>query len=124
MAKDNPVVEFLAAAETVLRDNVIAASTGDARFAGLMVASAMGMAKRDIELSEHCAATARDVTALVPQPSPFPTDLMALVHLLRVGMMDGDDDVFGRLYRDAVTRTAVTRPTILTHADLLLAGLD
>ena len=124
MVKNDPVAELLAAAETLLRDNVIAASTGDARFAGLMIASAIGMAKRDIEFSERCAATARDVTDLVPQPSPFPTDLMALVHLLRAGTLDADGDVFRRLYADAITRTAVTRPAILTDADLLLAGLD
>jgi Domain of unknown function (DUF6285) len=124
MAKDNPLAGFLAAAETLLRDKVIAASSGDARFAGLMVASALGMAKRDIELEAECAASSYGVTALAPQPSPFPTETIALVYLLRAGMMDGEDEVFRRLYADAITRTTVTRPNLVTENEQRLAGLD
>jgi Domain of unknown function (DUF6285) len=124
MVRDQHIAGFLAATEALLRDKVIAASTGDSRFAGLMVASAIGMAKREIELEAECAASAESVSALAPQPSPFPNNTMALVHLLRAGMMDGEDEVFRRLYADAVTRTAVTRPAMVSEPEMRLAGLD
>ena len=124
MAEDNHLAGFLAAAETLLRDKALAGTPGDARFAGLMVASALGMAKRELELQTQCAAAARGVAALAPQPSPFETDAIALVHLIRAGLMDGEDEVFRRLYADAITRTAVTRPALLKEPELRLAGLD
>jgi Domain of unknown function (DUF6285) len=124
IAKDQHLAGFLAAAEALLRDNVVATTTGDVRFAGLMVASAIGMAKREIELDAECAASALGLAALAPQPSPFPSNTMALVHLLRAGMMDGEDEVFRRLYADAITRTAVTRPALVSEPEMRLAGLD
>jgi hypothetical protein len=124
MVRDKHLADFLAAAEALLRDKVVAVGTGDVRFAGLMVASTIGMVKREIGLQWELADSASDVATLAPQPSPFPNDMMALVHLLRAGAMDGEDEVFRRLYADAITRTAVTRPTMVSEHELRLAGLD
>jgi Domain of unknown function (DUF6285) len=115
---------FLAAAEALLRDKVIAASTGEARFAGLMVASALGMAQREIGLEYPLLGARHDVEELAPQPSPFPEPAMALAHLIREGLMDGQDELFRRLLTDAVTRTAVTRPQLLQEREKRLAGLE
>ena len=115
---------FLEAAETLLRDKVIAASTGEARFAGLMVASALGMARREIGLGQELAAAKSDVNELVPQPSPFPDPGTALTHLMREGLLDGQDELYRRLMVDAITRTSVTRPVVVSERERRLAGLE
>jgi Domain of unknown function (DUF6285) len=124
LSEHNPLSTLLAAVETLLRDRVIPAGTGDSRFAALMAASAIGMARRETELAGPLASAAADVAALAPQPSPFPTDAMALTHLIREGHMDGQDDAFRRLLTDAVIRTAVTRPRAVRDAERRLAGLE
>jgi hypothetical protein len=118
------LADFLAAAETLLRDKVIANSSGDTRFAGLMVASALGMAQRQIALERELAAAKHDVDELAPQPSPFPDPAMALVHLMREGLLDGQDELFRRLMVDGITRTAVTRPSVVSERERRLAGLE
>jgi Domain of unknown function (DUF6285) len=119
-----PLAGFLAAAETLLRDKVIAASTGEARFAGLMVASALGMAQREIALGRELESAKHDVDELAPQPSPFPDPAMALTHLMREGLLDGQDELYRRLMVDAITRTAVTRPPVVSERERRLAGLE
>jgi Domain of unknown function (DUF6285) len=121
---DQHLAGFLAAAEALLRDKVIAASTGEARFAGLMVASALGMAQREIALGQELASAKHDVGELAPQSSPFPDPAMALAHLLREGLLDGQDELYRRLIVDAVTRTAVTRPQVVSEHERRLAGLE
>jgi Domain of unknown function (DUF6285) len=118
------LAEFLAAAEALLRDKVIAASTGEARFAGLMVASALGMAQREIALKRELASAKHDVGELAPQPSPFPHPSMALTHLVRAGLLDGQDELYRRLMVGAITRTTVTRPLAVGVRERRLAGLE
>jgi hypothetical protein len=115
---------LLASAEASLRDKVIPASAGEARFAGLMAASAIGMAAREISLSRTLDKANADVAELAPQPSPFPDPLIALTHLIREGLMDGQEEAYLRLLRLAVTRTAVTRPKMLTSGERAMAGLN
>jgi hypothetical protein len=115
---------LLAAVETLLRDKVTTATHGEARFAALMAASAIGMARRGVVLDPAVRNTAADVAALAPQPSPFPSGTVALTHLLREGFMDGQEEVFRRLFVDAITRTAITRPQVLSDSERRLADLD
>ncbi len=124
MKHSSALPELIAAAERLLRDKVLAATEGEARFAGLMVASALGMAQRELDLADYHAATQRDVAALVPQPSPFPSDAEALVQLIRMGMLDGAEDAFRRLQADAIVRTAITRPAVVSDTERRLAGLE
>ncbi len=121
---NQPLAGFLAAAEALLRNKVIVATTGDARFAGLMVASALGMAQREIALGQELASARHDVDELAPQPSPFPDPAMALTHLMREGLLDGQDEFYRRLIVDAITRTAVTRPLVVSERERRLAGLE
>jgi hypothetical protein len=115
---------LLASVEAMLREKVNPAATGEARFAGLMAASAIGMAAREISLGHAIDKATADVAELVPQPSPFPDPLIALTHLIREGLMDGQDELHRRLLRLAVTRTAVTRPKMLTAKEKAMAGLS
>ncbi len=115
---------FLAATETLLREKVIATSTGDARFAALMVASALGMAHREIALAAELATARHDVDELAPQPSPFPDPAMALTHLMREGLLDGQDELYRRLMVDAITRSCVTRPLVVSEKEKRSAGLE
>jgi hypothetical protein len=124
MTQSTALPELIAAAERLLRDKVLVATEGDSRFAGLMVASALGMAQRELELADHRTAKERDVAGLVPQPSPFPSDAEALVQLIRMGMLDGSDDAYRRLKADAVVRAAITRPAVLNESERRLIGLE
>ncbi len=124
MKDQSDLAGLLAVAQTVLRDKVIAKTEGDTRFAGLMAASAMGMAQRALELSGNSADASRAVNALVPQPNPFASDAEALAHLIRSGALDGADDPYLRLLADAVVRTCITRPAVVTAGERRLAGLD
>ncbi len=90
---------FLAAAERLLRDKVIAGAEGEARFAGLMVASALGMASREIALRDPLSAAEAAVTASAGD--------------IRVGKFDGDAALHRQLVQQAALRTAVTRPQAL-----------
>lgn len=99
---------FLAAAETLLRDKVLASAQGEARFAGLMVASALGMAHRELALRDRLAAAEAAVSASVAE--------------IRVGRLDGDAALHGELIALAALRTAVTRPQALRPAEKALVG--
>jgi hypothetical protein len=124
MTQSTALLDLIAAAERLLRARVLVATEGDSRFAGLMVASALGMVQRELAHADHRAATQRDVLGLVPQPSPFPSDAEALVQLIRMGMLDGAEDAHRRLMADAVVRTAVTRPAAVSEAERRLVGLE
>ena len=100
---------FLQVAERLLRDKVLAAASGDARFAGLMVASALGMASREVALREQIDAAAEAVSASAAD--------------IRGGGFDGDADLHRQLVRQAALRTAVTRPQALQPEEKVLAGL-
>lgn len=115
---------LLASVEAVLREKVNPAVTGEARFAGLMAASAIGMAAREISLGPTLDKANADVAELAPEPSPFPDPLIAMTHLIREGLMDGQEEAYLRLLRLAVTRTAVTRPKMLTSGERVMAGLS
>ena len=115
---------MLASVEAVMRDKVIPTAAGEARFAGLMAASAIGMAAREISLGRTLDKATADVAELAPQPSPFPDPLIALTHLIREGLLDGQDELHRRLMIQAVTQTAVTRPKMLTSGEKAMAGFS
>ena len=124
MTDNVEIANFLKAAEKLLRENVIANSQHEIRFASLMVASAISMAERSLKLEQDRAAATRDVAGLVPIPNPFASDGEALVHLIRGGVMDGADDAYRRLLVDAIIRTSVTKPSLVTSIERRLAGLE
>jgi hypothetical protein len=97
---------LLEAAEGLLRREVIPALSGDARFAALMAAAAVGMAAREIARGGLGAPDAAET-----------------VEAIRAGRHDGDAAFHGRLLADAARRTAATRPAMLTAGERRLAGL-
>jgi hypothetical protein len=115
---------FLEAADAVLRDKVLPALHGDARFAALMVASALGQAAREHRLERRLASTDQAVGALAPGPNPFSDPKLAVVVLIRRGLLDADPETHLTLLEDALTRTAVTRPQALSAAERERAGLQ
>ncbi len=104
----NALGPFLAAAERLLRDRVLAETTGEARFAGLMVASALGMASRELALRDRLAATGQAVSASASA--------------IRGGQFDGDPALYGQLMALAALRTAVTRPQALRAEEKAVVG--
>jgi Domain of unknown function (DUF6285) len=124
MSKNNQTASLLNAAYAVTSERIIAQSKGDIRFAGLMLASAIGMAERALLLEKECQASTRDVLAIVPSPNPFENEGEALVHLIRAGVLDADDDAYRRLLVDAILRASITRPAMVHLRERRLAGLD
>ena len=109
MSKD--LAAFLQAAERLLRDKVIAGAQGDVRFAGLMVASALGMAARELALEPRLLKAATGAAEM-------------LAPMIRAGLADGDEALHGRLLADAAVQTSVTRPQFVSDEERRLAGLD
>ena len=108
---------FLQAAERLLRDNVLTATEGGARFAGLMVASALGMASREVALRERLAAAGMAVAGMAGSGDPT-----ALSAEIRAGRFDGDASLHRLLMAQAALRTAVTRPQALRADEKTLVG--
>ena len=101
---------FLAAAERLLREKALADAAGEARFAGLMVASALGMASREIALRERLTAAEAAVSASIAA--------------LREGRCDGDPALHRQLLALAALRTAVTRPQALGPEEKALVDTE
>jgi hypothetical protein len=124
MSDPHETANLIKAAASLLRETIIPQTQSDTRFAGLMVASALGMAERMLKLEAQSEAASRDLAALVPTPNPFNSDGEALTHLIRGGVMDGADDTYRRLFVAAIIKTSVTRPAFVTNTESQLAGLE
>jgi hypothetical protein len=124
MSNPHETANLLKAAESLLREKIIPETNSDTRFAGLMVASALGMAERALKLEQQSMAANRDVAALVPIPNPFASDAEALTHLIRGGVMDGADDAYRRLLVASIVKTSITRPAAVKKTEQQFAGLE
>jgi hypothetical protein len=124
MSNANETADLIQAAESLLREKIIPETQSETRFAGLMVASALGMAERALKLEQQSIAANRDVAALAPIPNPFSSDAEALTHLIRGGVMDGADDAYRRLLVASIIKTSITRPAVVKKAEQQLAGLE
>ena len=105
MPLDEPgALGLLTEAQRTLRERVLPGLTGDARLAALMVASALGMAERELVMGEgarpdvHYGAGA---------------GAAALVAALRAGRHDGDLDVHARLAQANRLRVGIAKPALL-----------
>jgi hypothetical protein len=101
--------DLLDIAEATLVTAVLPTLTGEARFAALMVASAMRMVAREGRL---------------PVPDGPAPDPRALVAAIRAGRHDTDRELHAALLNDAARRTFLSRPDTLSGEDRRAAGLD
>lgn len=100
---------LLAQAQATLRERVLPGLTGEARLAALMVASALGMAEREIGLGGDAGARLDALYGEGGAP--------ALVAALRTGLHDGDADTYARLVEADRLRVGLSKPALLTDAD-------
>lgn len=100
--------DLLDIAEATLVSAVLPSLTGEARFAALMVASAIRMVAREGRL---------------PALDGPATDPRALVAAIRAGLHDADTSLHAALLADAARRTFLSRPDALSGEDRTSAGL-
>jgi len=106
MPLDEPgALSLLIEAQRTLRERVLPGLAGDARLAALMVASAMGMAEREVAIGEGARLDAHYGAGGRAAP--------ALVAALRGGCHDGDLDVHARLAQANRLRVGIAKPALL-----------
>lgn len=98
---------LLQAAREALIGEVLPGLGGPQRYAALMVANALRMVERELAVQ----ASAEPVNASAEADS-------ALCTAIRVGRHDGDLPLYEALYARAIEAVAITRPEVLTSAEV------
>jgi hypothetical protein len=115
--------ELLRQARSVLLDELADALPEGRRYDVLMVASAMAIAARELEVGEEGLEAER--AALEALLGPGSEDSIEgalgglnrrLVAEIRAGKLDGDPRVHGILDRDAAARLALSNPKVLARS--------
>ncbi|SDF18758.1 DUF6285 domain-containing protein [Thalassobaculum litoreum] len=129
--------ELLAAAEETLRDEVLPALEGSAKYAALMVAAAIATARREIETGHDAARRTLDAYAeLYGHDNVHRSGGTAderinalsrdLAHEIRAGTYDADllGPVFGVLETQVVERLGLSNPRFLTSSGYSQPGAE
>ena len=98
----NDARAILAAAESLLRQDLAEHAKGDLRYKALLSANAVAMAERELALSEVSADAA--VSGVTP-------------HAIRSGRHDGDHALAGAILRESAIRAFIANPAALTEAE-------
>lgn len=128
MPGDASISALLDSAQRLLGEEITPHLDQERRFLALMIGSAMRMAARQAEQSERLAqaeAALLDLTQETgdEQDEPPADPAWALIAAIRAGAADADQRVHGLLWTDAVIRTSVTKPSMLSRIERRLAGL-
>jgi len=107
--------DLLDAVGIALRDTVVPALSGEARYGALMAASAVAMVARELR-SGAARGAAQEAAAAVLGPG--------CVASMRAGRHDADRAVHEALWRLAAAATALTRPAVLEEEERRLIGAD
>lgn len=118
MPRETGSAELLQAAREALLGEVLPGLAGRQRYAALMVANALKMIER--ELAGHGQLRAADlaVQAFAGPADTSDDPARALCTSLRAGCHDGDPRFHQALYARAIQAVAITRPDVLTPAEL------
>jgi Domain of unknown function (DUF6285) len=96
---------LIAECERVIRDRLLPQADGDTRYQLLMIASALGMAAREL-----AAGAALDAALAGPARTGGTADAAALVEALRRGDHDGSATLYEALQASAEAALAVANP--------------
>ena len=89
------------------------------RYAALMVANALKMVERELAVNgQPACGRPRRAERSPGLPTPRTSRRKALGRALRAGRHDGDPRLHQALYARAIQAVAITRPDILTPAEL------
>ena len=112
---------LLDVAQRALVEEVLPELTGPARFAALLVGSALRMAAREIAQADALAQTSDEI-AMVAREHGW-QDPRALVDAVRSGALDADANLHGALWAHAAVRTSISKPSGLSRVERGVAGL-
>lgn len=112
---------LLDAAQRTLAEDVLPGLSGKARFAALLVGSAVRMAAREIEQEAVIAATSAAVAEVAAKAGCGTA--AALVEAIRHGAFDADRALHAGLWAHAAARTSVSKPSALTRVERGVAGI-
>ena len=111
MRHETAGADLLAAAREALLADVLPSLVGAQRYTALMVANALKMVERELATEGQLRAADRAVEEVA---GPAAT----LVEALRAGRQDGNPALHRALQARAARAVAITRPDLLTQAEL------
>ena len=120
---DNPSgAALLEVAEQALMTEIAPALEGGKRYTALMIANAMRIVAREINVAATAARTRGRVLGDGPGS---PDDLaMKLTQSIRAGACDGDVALHKALCENAVVAASIWKPTLASLDERRAAGLD
>lgn len=118
MQRETGSAELLQAAHEALLGEVLPGLTGQQRYTALMVANALKMIERELAVNGHLREADHAVQAFASLADPSDEPARVLCKSLRAGHHDGDPRLHQALYARAIQAVAITRPDILTPAEL------
>lgn len=110
--------ELLQAARETLLGEVVPSLAGQQRYAALMVANALKMVERELAVAGQLRAADHAVQNFAGSVDAADEPGKVLGRALRAGRHDGDPRLHQALYARAIQAVAITRPDILTPAEL------
>jgi hypothetical protein len=110
--------DLLQAAREALLGEVVPGLTGQQRYAALMVANALKMVERELAVTGNLRAADHAVQRFAGSAGTVDEPAGILGNALRSGRHDGDPRLHHALYARAIQAVAITRPDILTPAEL------
>ena len=101
---------LLDTARRALLDDVVPGLAGQPRYVALMVANAIGIAARELELADRSAAAWAAALGAGRQGTAVETSLELLVEAIRAGRHDADPELYGALNETARIGAAIFKP--------------
>lgn len=118
MRHETAGADLLQAAREALLGEVVPGLTGQQRYAALMVANALKMVERELAAAGDLRAADHAIQRFAGSAGGADEPAKILGTALRSGRHDGDPRLHHALYARAIQAVAVTRPDILTTAEL------
>ena len=118
MRDETAGADLLQVARDALVAEVLPGLAGAQRYAALMVANALKMVERELVVNGHVRAADRAVQAFAGPVDNPGGPAKALGKAIRAGRYDGEPRLHQALYARAIQAVAVTRPDILSPAEL------
>lgn len=109
---------LLQAAREALIGEVLPGLGGPQRYAALMVANALRMVERELAANGRLRSADRAVQAFAEPAEASAESVAALCSAIRGGRHDGDLPLYEALYARAIEAVAITRPEVLTSAEV------
>ena len=110
-------------AHRTLMADIVPSLSGRQRYAALMVANAMRIAAREQQVAPRAGLAGEAILEFVAGETDSGNPVSALVQQIREGRFDSDAVLHGALRDDAVIAAGTWKPSVLSPAERIKAGL-